>query len=156
QGEIDFVEIKGQAQAKRVFLYDCVDDDQRSGESDTDFKARLDAQDATFDRIKSQRGFHIRLGSLKGGGKRRLQKEVDVLLAVDMLTHGFNGNMGKAVLVDGDLDFRPVVESLVRAGVFVEVWYEPRSAARELPGAADYGRKLDFSALYRWSDYSFQ
>src|SRR5262249_8994101 len=77
-------------------------------------------------------------------------------LAVDMLTHGFNGNMGKAVLVDGDLDFRPVVESLVRAGVFVEVWYEPRSAARELPGAADYGRKLDFSALYRWSDYSFQ
>jgi uncharacterized LabA/DUF88 family protein len=49
-----------------------------------------------------------------------------------MLRHGFDGNMEKAVLLAGDLDFRPIVEALVRRGVFVEVWYEKNSAAQEL------------------------
>ena len=51
---------------------------------------------------------------------------------------------------------RPVVESLVRRGVFVEVWYEGKSASAELPWAADYGRNLDFRTLYNWSTARFQ
>jgi uncharacterized LabA/DUF88 family protein len=43
-------------------------------------------------------------------GKKRQQKEVDVLLAVDMLTRSFYKNMTKAVLLAGDRDFKPVVE----------------------------------------------
>jgi uncharacterized LabA/DUF88 family protein len=73
----------------------------------------------------------MRLGSLRGAPKKRRQKEVDVLLAADMLTHGYDGNMDKAILIAGDLDFRRVVEALVRRGVFVEVWYEPKSGAAE-------------------------
>src|SRR5216684_2723392 len=78
----------------------------------------------------------------------RREKEVDILLATDMLTHGFNGSMGNAVLLSGDLDFRPIVEALVRHGVFVEVWYHRSSIARELPGAADFGREIRFRQLY--------
>jgi hypothetical protein len=79
-----------------------------------------------------------------------------VLLATDMLTHGYDGNMETGVLLAGDLDFRPVVESLVRRRVFVEVWYEATSASAELPGAADYGRSLRFHDLYHWGTEYFK
>jgi len=155
-GEINFDWIKQQARAKRAFLYDCIDDERRSGEVEADFLQRVEAQESYFRKIGDLNGFHIRQGSLRGSPKKRRQKEVDVLLAVDMLTHGYDGNMEKAVLLAGDLDFRPVVEALVRRGVFVEIWYEPKSAAVELPGAADYGRGLDFISIYEWGTDQFK
>jgi hypothetical protein len=72
-----------------------------------------------------------------------------------MLTHGFNRNMAKAVLIAGDLDFRPVVEALVRSGVFVEVWYDVHSMAKELPLAADFGVAIHWNQLYRWNAPEF-
>ena len=67
-----------------------------------------------------------------------------------------NGTMSKAVLLSGDLDFRPVVEALVRQGVFVEIWYHRDSIAEDLPGAADFGRELRFRQLYSWNTEAFQ
>jgi uncharacterized LabA/DUF88 family protein len=145
-----------QARAKRAFFYDCVDDEKQRNERDADFEARVLTQENFFKQLGEIKGFHIRQGSLRGIGKRRRQKEVDVLLATDMLTHGYDGNMETAVLIAGDLDFRPVVESLVRRGVFVEVWYEASSASVDLPGAADYGRRLSFHDLYNWTSALFQ
>ncbi len=92
---------------------------------------------------------------MSGKRPKLRQKEVDVQLAVDMLTHGFSKNMSRAVLLSGDLDFRPIVEALVRGGVFVDVWYEKESAARELFWAADYGRALTFQDFYSMSDEKF-
>jgi len=116
-GEIDVVKIVQQASPFRTFYYGCMDDVQKDGEDDDTFKARIETQDAYFDYIRSVYGVHRQLGTLAGrrrGKKERRQKEVDVLLAVGMLTHGFNKNMSRAVLLSGDLDFRPVVEALVR------------------------------------------
>ncbi len=96
----------------------------------------------------------MRLGTVTG--KRRRQKEVDILLAVDMLTHGFNGSMGKAVLLAGDLDFRPIVEALVRTGVFVEICYQRNSIAQDLPGAADFGHEIRFRQFYPWNTKAFK
>lgn len=73
-----------------------------------------------------------------------------------MLTHGFNRNMERAVLIAGDLDFRPIVEALIRAGIFVEIWYERTSSAKELPLAADYGWELPWNQLYTWSTDAFR
>src|SRR5271170_1987248 len=109
-GEINFYSLKSSASAKRVFYYDCIDDEQKPAETKTECEQRVAAQEARFNKIGELNGVHVRYGSLKGSGKKRRQKEVDVLLAVDMLTHGYDGNMGRAVLIAGDLDFRPVVE----------------------------------------------
>jgi uncharacterized LabA/DUF88 family protein len=155
-GEIKFKSVKNEARAKRAFLHDCVDDARRDGEDDAPYRARGTAQEARFESIGSREGIHVRLGSVRGKPKRLRQKEVDVLLTTDMLTHGYDGNMEKAVLIAGDLDLRPIVEALVRRGVFVEVWYEKKSGARELPGAADFGRQLAFTTLYRLSTQDFQ
>jgi len=78
------------------------------------------------------------------------------MLATDMLTHGYDGNMEKAILLAGDLDFRPIIEALVRRGVLTEIWFEPKSAAKELPGAADFGFKIHFHQLWAWSNSDFQ
>lgn len=154
-GEINFLTVKNAAGAKRVFYYDCIDDEQKPSETKEDCEKRVTAQEEAFNKIGELYGLHVRHGSVKGSGRKRRQKEVDVLLAVDMLTHGYDGNMGRAVLIAGDLDFRPVVEAVVRRGVMVEIWYEPTSGAPELPGAADYGQKLDFNTFYSWNTQDF-
>ena len=40
--------------------------------------------------------------------KKLRQKKVDVLLAVEALDHAFRGNMSRAYLIAGDLDFAPL------------------------------------------------
>jgi uncharacterized LabA/DUF88 family protein len=154
-GELELSPIMQQARANRAYFYDAIDDTAREGESDDQRKVRVRPLEQFFAQVQSLRGFHVRPGSVRRG-KRREQKEVDVLLAADMLEHGFNGSMGKAVLIAGDLDFRPVVEALVRHGVFVEVWYHPDGFAEELPGAADFGHSLRFSELHSWNTKGFK
>src|SRR5262245_52159773 len=107
---------------QKTFFYDCLDDLQRDGETQSDYEVRVRNQEAEIEKIAGIPNWHVRLGTLSGnaraGGRRarRQQKEVDVLLAVDMLNHGFRQNFDRAVLVTGDLDFKPVVESLVQLG----------------------------------------
>jgi uncharacterized LabA/DUF88 family protein len=86
-----------------TFYYDCFDEEKRTGETDTAFGDRLEKQNARLRDLRDVDDCHIRLGALKGA-KRRQQKEVDVLIAVDMMAHAARGNMDKAVLVTGDLD----------------------------------------------------
>jgi uncharacterized LabA/DUF88 family protein len=155
-GELELSALMRQADATRAYFYDSLDDAPRPGEDEAVRSARIAPLEKFFGQVRDLYGFHVRLGTVSGQGKRRRQKEVDILLAVDMLTHGLNGNMAKAVLLAGDLDFRPIVEALVRGGIFVEVWYHPTSIARDLPGAADFGRPIGFRQLYDWNKKSFQ
>ena len=112
-GELNFDYIKSNTGARKVFYYDCLDDIPRKTESPEDFAARKEAQESFFDEMRSREGYHVRLGTLSGRENRRRQKQVDVLLAVDMLNHAVLKNMSQAFLIAGDLDFKPVVDSLV-------------------------------------------
>lgn len=141
--------------AFKVYFYDCIDEVKRDSESEPQFEARRDAQKEMISRIRSRPGMHLSPGTLSRG-RRRTQKEIDVLLTVEMLTHGFNKNMTHAIFVAGDLDFRPVVEALVGIGVFVNLWYEKRSIAEGLIDAADLGSELNWHALYGWNTAAFQ
>ena len=158
-GDLDLSELRDQARALRAFFYDSIDDTPREGENAEACQARLAPLEEFFARSRALSGVHVRLGTVVGKRSRKKeprQKEVDILLATDMLTHGFNGSMQKAVLLAGDLDFRPIVEALVRHGVFVEVWYHRSSVAQDLPGAADFGHVIRFRELYSWNSQRFQ
>jgi uncharacterized LabA/DUF88 family protein len=146
---IDYQAVMQTFGAHRAYLYDCLDDLPKEGETETDFKARVERQEAYFDAVDKVEGVHVRHGYLSPG-KKRQQKEVDVLLVVDMLTHAFNKNMDEAVLLSGDRDFRPVVESVVRMGIRVKVAYDPRTGSRPLARAADREMEIDLAALCRW------
>jgi uncharacterized LabA/DUF88 family protein len=154
-GDLDIFPLRREAGARRVYFYDCIDEAPLPGETGEVQKTRIAPLQRFLSYVQSLSGFHVKPGTVRRGRKRE-QKEVDVSMAVDMLTHGFNGTMTKAVLLAGDLDFRPVVEALVRQGVFVEVWYHRNSIAEELHGAADFGREIRFRQLYEWNTTAFK
>jgi uncharacterized LabA/DUF88 family protein len=109
ESEVDYEKLKARVRAFKLFSYDCLDDIQRSGETAKEFKVRVEQQQEQFDRIRSIVGAHVRLGSLAGSSeKRRRQKGVDILLAVDMMNHAIRQNMRRAVLLTGDADFKPL------------------------------------------------
>lgn len=146
---IDFEQLLHSANAEKLFFYDSVD--RLAAE------ALVADADAELDRINSTANCHVREGTVRAGRKRSglEQKEVDVMLAVEMLTHGFRRNFDDAVLVTGDLDFKPAVDSLVNLGLRVEVWYVRRHGAQPLLAAADSRRELTLRDWFRWSGASF-
>lgn len=146
---VDYEAVKRWFSARRVFYYDCLDDAPKTDETEADFKARVQRQQDLFDQIDKSEGVHVRQGWLSPG-KKRQQKEVDVLLAVDMLTHSFYKNMTKAVLLSGDRDFKPVVEAVVRLGTYVELAYDPRIGSKQLARSVDSERVIDIAALCDW------
>lgn len=125
------------APIQRVFYYDSLHDIPKQNETQEQLTARVEAQQRFFDEIQSYEGFHLRLGSLSGTSRKFRQKEVDILLAVDALDHAFRRNMSEVTLLAGDLDFAPLVEALVRLGVWVEIWHDPRSVGKRLLEVAD-------------------
>lgn len=139
----------------KVFYYDCLAP-QKVQESVDDYAARISAQEAHFKKLKSLRGWHVVEGIVKRSGKRARQKEVDILISVDMLTHTYRRNMHRLAFIAGDQDFRPLVEAVVREGMFIELWYEPTSASSELVFAADAHRTLDPYVIHSWLERSYQ
>jgi hypothetical protein len=73
-----------------------------------------------------------------------------------MLNHAFHKNMDRATLIAGDLDFQPVVESLIYHGTFVTVCYGAKSGSKELYWSADANRVLTISDYCNFSSPEFQ
>jgi uncharacterized LabA/DUF88 family protein len=150
--DLDLITVKNSFSPRKVFYYDCLDDVPRPQEPAADISSRVNQQQERFDKINSLPGFHVRLGTVAGKkpGKLR-QKEIDVQLAVDMLTHAFGQNMTRATLLSGDLDFRPVVSALVSLGMWVNVAGKASSASKELYRAADAVREITIFEAHQWN-----
>ena len=131
----------------KVFYYDCLPA-KNNNENNNDYNARIEPNKQFLDKIHDYKGYHVFEGSTSGVGNRARQKQVDVMLSVDMLMHAVRGNMSKATLLSGDLDFNPVVESLVEEGMWVTLWCNPKSSSRKLIHAADQVRKFYIGSLY--------
>lgn len=143
-------------QFHRVFYYDCLNDIPKVGETEDQLQKRVTEQQTYFDKLQSFEGFHVRLGSLSGTSRKFRQKEVDILLAVDALEHAFRKNLSGISLLAGDLDFVPLVDSLVRSGTWVEILYDKRSFAQRLLDAADKAMALEFHNYYALCDKEFR
>lgn len=137
EGKLSLSALRGRMHAKKAFFYDCFDELKRPGESDEDYSVRCASQQAYVKEIRQLDGHHFREGRLVGTEKKRRQKEIDVLLAVEMMHHAFRGNMTHACLIAGDGDFKPLVDSLIDLGTWVEVRAFRRHVSEELIAAAD-------------------
>jgi uncharacterized LabA/DUF88 family protein len=155
EGEITFQIIKNEAHALRMFYYDSLDDRRKSNESETEFTSRVEARRGEHASVRSVKGAHVRLGTVTGEKKRR-QKQVDILLAVDMMSHAARQNMRRAVLLTGDQDFKPVVDSLVLLGTFIEVWGDKKHTSTDLVNAADSHRLLTAVDYHHLSERDLQ
>jgi uncharacterized LabA/DUF88 family protein len=142
-GRIDYRSLLRTTSSEKAFLYDCIDDVKRKDESDAEFHERVRQQEAEFARIQALPYYHVKLGQLSGAGKKKRQKKVDILLAVDMLSFAHSRVIDGAALIAGDLDFVPVVDELVRGGTRVHVFYNPRGASKDLYTAADVSHPMN-------------
>jgi uncharacterized LabA/DUF88 family protein len=149
--DLDVDQVKQRLSATKCFFYDCVDDIQAAGETPQEFKARVDAQEAWFDKVQALSGTHVRLGSMTGTRKNKRQKQVDILLTVDMMNHAFRRNMALAILITGDQDFKPLVESMVNMGLHVQVRGDRRHTSWDLAAAADSYLPLTLRDYWWWS-----
>ncbi len=70
--------------------------------------------------------WQVRLGKLekRRDGMREYfeQKRVDVLLSIDLVRHAASGHIQHAILIAGDSDFIPAVQSAKEAGVTLTLW----------------------------------
>lgn len=133
-GEIDFAKVKTDFNADKCFYFDCVDDDSK------------------FRGLRKS-DWRVELGFLRNG-KKREQKEVDTLIAVNMVRCAYIGKMSNAILLSGDTDFRPVVEELARIDVDVKVVGNKNNVSQELMGEATSVQLLDIDDYYRWTKES--
>lgn len=115
------------------------------------------AQELNFDVIGSVIGTHVRRGALIGvSKKKRRQKAVDILLAVDMMTFAVRQIIKRAVLLTGDADFEPLVDSLIQMGLFVAVSGDASHTSKDLIRAADSFIPLHFNDYFHFSKQEYQ
>jgi uncharacterized LabA/DUF88 family protein len=148
--ELSMDRIRISLSAEKVFYYDC-EDTKKANETDEVFKKRKDEQDRLFTKFKRSFGCQLRFGVLSGG-KKRVQKRVDILLAVDMLSHAARQNFATAALVAGDQDFVPLVESLLNMGIFVELYGDRFNTQAELIDVSDAFEPTALTTYYRWTE----
>ena len=139
----------------KTFYYDCLPL-QKEGENHDDYHIRIKPKINFFSELRLLNGFHVYEGITTGSEGRIRQKQVDIMIAVDMLTHAFNRNMHRATLLTGDLDFKPLIDALVQNGMYVTLWYDPTNTNKELIYASDAKRKLDVSTVHGLADDQFQ
>lgn len=139
----------------KTFYYDCLAP-QRKGEEAADYTRRCELLKEHFDHLRMIDGWHVFQGALAGLGHGARQKQVDIQIAVDMLTHTSRQNMHELDFIAGDQDFKPLIDALVREGMYVRLWYERSSVSRELLAAADARRLLDVFYIHSLLPKSFQ
>jgi uncharacterized LabA/DUF88 family protein len=147
---LDVRKVSSHFSANKTFYYDSLDDSLHERETPEAQRERIGAQEAVFRAINALPNTHVRLGSVTGTRKKLRQKEVDILIAVDMMTHAVRGNMAKAVLLTGDRDFTPLVEALVQLGLTIDVAGDRRSTSDILAAAADSYRALTLRIYHSW------
>jgi uncharacterized LabA/DUF88 family protein len=154
-GELDYAQLRHDRMwpdLQRAFYYNAIDYGSRDNETPDATAERVKMREDWFDEIDAIADFHVRPGSVTSASrKRRAQKKVDALIAVDMLTNAHNHNMSQAVLIAGDLDFAPLVAAVVRLGIRVSVVFDQASVSRELTEEADRAGALRLRDYYRWS-----
>lgn len=145
QFELDLKSLS--SQYTKLFFYDAIPV-REPEESEQIYNERCAPQQALFARLRATDDVHVYEGDARRRKKRGLeQKMVDVMLAVDMLTHTFRKNMNRATLFTGDQDFKPLIDALISEGMYVTLWFPPGETNGELRSAADRRRPLGLQEL---------
>ncbi|MFO1243662.1 MAG: NYN domain-containing protein [Ramlibacter sp.] len=132
----------------KVFYYHSPPNDESTPEKHD--AAKAERYDRLIESLQLP-GWHVSHGRRKlGKYNRYTQKQVDVQIAVDLLSHSYKRNMHSATLLAGDEDFVPVVDAVVKEGMQLTVWDDLIQHSPHLRAAADDRKVFDpwqFNAL---------
>jgi uncharacterized LabA/DUF88 family protein len=151
--EIDFRSLLDDHQ--KAFFYDCLP--ARGSETPQEHEQKVRDKESFFNSIRDLPGWHVRPGLAKHRQKvGQQQKEVDILIAVDMLSHAHRRNTDRMTFITGDQDFAPLVEALVREGVFVQLVYPKGHVSQDLRYFADAAVPMSASYLFERATAQFR
>ena len=110
----------------RTYYYDAIPDHKEEPE-------KYEEQEVYLKNIKNVDYIEVKTGRLKRDGKGSFkQKGVDSLIAIDMVSKGYEDHYDVAVLVAGDEDFLDVVRAVKNTGKRVYGAYFPKHISQEL------------------------
>jgi len=124
-------QFRGQDELLRMYVYDCAPYQSRSPTPEE--RTRKASFDTFRNRLENQPRTEVRLGRLArrprndGNGWHFEQKQVDVLLTVDLVRLSCTNQIQRAVIVGCDSDFVPAIQAAKDAGVIVQLCYCPRT-----------------------------
>jgi uncharacterized LabA/DUF88 family protein len=132
--------ICGNCERLRTYYYNCMP--YQSSPPTTEEKEKYSRMNKFIHRLEELPRFQIRLGKLQkfrteNGDIDFKQKRVDILLAVELARLSWSKSIGTAILVAGDSDFVPAVETAKDAGVLVKLYFSDLSIHDELLTAVD-------------------
>ncbi|MDA1297162.1 MAG: NYN domain-containing protein [Chloroflexi bacterium] len=84
----------------------------------------------------------VKLGIWKQRGATMVEKGVDVMLAVDLVTHAYADHYDSAIIVSGDADFYPALQAVKNFGKHVEVAAFDQNISSEASRVADLHIRL--------------
>lgn len=152
--DLEYSALQGSHQ--KVFYYDCLPA-KKPDESDADYEGRKGPKASLFERLRALRGWHVSEGLAKHRKRSgQQQKEVDILMAVDVLTHTYRRNMHRMAFLSGDQDFAPLIESVVREGMYVELIYPEHHTSTDLKHFSDVAIPMDVDFLFGRSTHQFR
>jgi uncharacterized LabA/DUF88 family protein len=153
--ELDYKKLAWESKPKRTFYYDCLPA-KKDTQQNEEFEALKAEKGQFFERLRQLDGWHVSPGVAhwRGPGKPARQKEVDVQLTVDLLTNVHRKNMEAVTLIAGDLDFRPLIEAIVREGMYVKLIHGANTN-EALINAADEAQEIGPFELYEYCTDSF-
>jgi len=135
-------QFRGQDELLRMYVYDCAP--YQSVNPTPEERARKARFDTFRNQLENQPRTEVRLGRLArrqregGNGWRFEQKQVDVLLTVDLVRLSCTGQIQRAVIVGCDSDFVPAIQAAKDAGVIVQLCY-----CEKTPPNAEIRQKCD-------------
>jgi hypothetical protein len=117
---------------------------------------RLATKESFFRSLNKTANVRVRSGTTRWNRRQGLhQKGVDVLLAVDVLSHVLSGATDHVTLVVSDLDFYPIFDALHQTRVKSHLVYSGSSTSDELIEAADTTMRLTKTFLLRCCEPAF-
>lgn len=90
-----------------------------------------------YEKLAETPYLEVKFGRLVKRDNRYIEKGVDVLIAVDILTKAFNNSYDTGILVSGDEDFAWVIRAVKDLGKNFEVASFPQQLSKELIKVAD-------------------
>ena len=151
----DYNSFVGRFGAGRAYYYDAWPE-RRPNEDEREFDVRSNKKKLLFSQLNRIPKLHVRTGTTRWRKKvGHQQKAVDVLLAVDVVTHALKGISEQAILVLSDLDFYPILDSLLHSPVSTLLVCRPQHVADDLLEVADTAMALTKKLLLECCDPNF-
>lgn len=105
-------------------------------------RANASDQDKFLSSLYDTPHLEVKLGIWKQRGSTMVEKGVDVMLAVDLVTHAYKEHYDTAIIVSGDADFYPALQAAKDVGKHIEVAAFETNISSEAARVADLHIKL--------------